>query len=222
MAPKIFSQLTSSTHGGRSFYEQLRAFDDDDIEAGHRGDNSSRVFGAIPAPTIAAASRRNNADSMLSPGSSSHHQDARGGPSGNRGPPIRWPHHDDEGDDDVPASLLVESNKAASNANPATDHAEAQHYRSGDPSSSHGHGRGQWRPHNTEEARMERPNPHPPPTSAPFTSLLNTGRSFDRKNAALWRWVNITNLDSFMRDVYDYYEGGGMWCIMCSNALWLL
>ncbi|KAK1251375.1 hypothetical protein MKX07_006854 [Trichoderma sp. CBMAI-0711] len=222
MAPKIFSQLTSSTHGGRSFYEQLRAFDDDDIEAGARGDNASRVFGTIPAPTLAAAARRsNNAGSMLSPGSNSLHQDARRGSGGNRGPPIRWPHHDDEGDDDVPASLLVESNKATSNPNPATDHDEAQHYRGGDPSSSHGHGRGHWRPH-AEEARMEPPNPHPPPTSAPFTSLLNTGRTFDRKNAALWRWVNITNLDSFMRDVYDYYEGGGMWCIMCSNALWLL
>jgi autophagy-related protein 9 len=42
------------------------------------------------------------------------------------------------------------------------------------------------------------------------------------REKALWRWVNTSNLDSFMRDVYDYYEGGGLWCILCANALWLL
>ncbi|KAK0764596.1 hypothetical protein N5P37_002062 [Trichoderma harzianum] len=211
---KIFSRLTASTQGGRSFYEQLRSYDDEpdyDIEAGPARGDSSRLFDSIPAPTLAAA-RRNNAHSVLSPGASS------------RGPPMRWPQHDDDGDDDVPASLLVESNKAM--ANPALDQAEAQHYRSPEPSS--GHGRAQWRPP-TEEARHEIPKPsaQPTATAAPapppsFGSLLNAGPSFDRKNAALWRWANITNLDSFMRDVYNYYEGDGMWAIMCSNALRLL
>lgn len=42
------------------------------------------------------------------------------------------------------------------------------------------------------------------------------------REKALWRWVNTSNLDSFMRDVYDYFEGGGLWCILCANALWLL
>lgn len=211
---KIFSRLTASTQGGRSFYEQLRSYDDEpdyDIEAGPARGDSSRLFDSIPAPTLAAA-RRNNAHSVVSPGASS------------RGPPMRWPQHDDDGDDDVPASLLVESNKAM--ANPAHDQTEAQHYRSPEPSS--GHGRAQWRPP-TEEARHEIPKPsaQPTTTAAPapppsFGSLLNAGPSFDRKNAALWRWANITNLDSFMRDVYNYYEGDGMWAIMCSNALRLL
>ncbi|PHH63568.1 hypothetical protein CDD82_1884 [Ophiocordyceps australis] len=42
------------------------------------------------------------------------------------------------------------------------------------------------------------------------------------REEALWRWANIANLDSFLRDVYDYYRGGGLLCILCSNALWLL
>lgn len=220
MAPKIFERLTASTQGGRSFYEQLRGYDDEpdfDVETGPPGeDDPSRVFGSIPAPTLAAA-RRNNADRVVSPGANSLLQDAPRSSNGSRGPPIRWPQHDDEGDDDVPASLLVESNKAM--ANPALGQTEAQHYRSPEPPS--GHGQAQWRPP-AEEARLEVPKPSARPAAAPFRSLLNAGASFDRKNAALWRWVNISNLDSFMRDVYDYYEGGGMWCIMCSNALWLL
>ncbi|KAL7951175.1 autophagy protein Apg9 domain-containing protein [Trichoderma barbatum] len=220
MAPKIFSRLTASTQGGRSFYEQLRSYDDEpdfDIEAGPAHGDASRVFGSIPAPTLAAA-RRTNADSVLSPEANSLHQDARRSSNGARGPPMRWPQHDDEGDEDVPASLLVESNKAM--ANPALDQTEVQqHYHSPEPPS--GRGQAQWRPP-VEEARLGVPKQSTRPATAPFGSLLNAGPSFDRKNAALWRWVNITNLDSFMRDVYDYYEGGGMWCIMCSNALWLL
>ncbi|EHK23239.1 uncharacterized protein TRIVIDRAFT_123233, partial [Trichoderma virens Gv29-8] len=214
----IFSRLTASTQGGRSFYEQLRSYDDEpdyDVEAGPAHGGASRLFDSIPAPTLAAARRNNNsnnnnnnsAGSVLSPGASSLHQDPR------RGPPIRWPQHDDDGDDDVPASLLVESNKAM--ANPALDQTEAQHYHSPEPPS--GHGRPQWRP----PAEVPRPSARPA-AAPPLGSLLNAGPSFDRKNAALWRWANITNLDSFMRDVYNYYEGDGMWCIMCSNALWLL
>ncbi|UKZ76069.1 hypothetical protein TrVFT333_003765 [Trichoderma virens FT-333] len=216
-APKIFSRLTASTQGGRSFYEQLRSYDDEpdyDVEAGPAHGGASRLFDSIPAPTLAAARRNNNsnnnsnnnAGSVLSPGANSLHQDPR------RGPPMRWPQHDDDGDDDVPASLLVESNKAM--ANPALDQTEAQHYHS--PEAPSGHGRPQWRP----PAEVPRPSARPA-AAPPLGSLLNAGPSFDRKNAALWRWANITNLDSFMRDVYNYYEGDGMWCIMCSNALWL-
>ncbi|PFH55227.1 hypothetical protein XA68_10332 [Ophiocordyceps unilateralis] len=43
-----------------------------------------------------------------------------------------------------------------------------------------------------------------------------------RREKSLWRWANTSNLDNFMRDIYQYYEGGGIGCILCSNALWLL
>lgn len=42
------------------------------------------------------------------------------------------------------------------------------------------------------------------------------------KQKAHWRWVNTSNLDGFMNDVYSYFEGGGIWCILCARALWLL
>jgi autophagy-related protein 9 len=225
MAPKIFGRLTASTQGGRSFYEQLRGYDDEadfDAEAGPPGEDSpSRVFGGITAQMLAAG-RRNNADGVLSPGANSVHDDARRPSADNRDPPLGWSQHDDEGDEDVPASLLVESNKARANPELARTEAqlESQHYHSPDPSSGHSRAQ-QWRPP-AEEGRLEVPRPSVRSTATPYRASLNGGASFDRKNTALWKWVNITNLDSFMRDVYDYYEGGGMWCIMCSNALWLL
>ncbi|KAH6606275.1 autophagy-related 9 [Trichoderma cornu-damae] len=229
MTPKIFGRLGASTQGGRSFYEQLRGYDDEadfDAEVGLPGrDDPGRAFGGgIPAqPPVDG--RRNNADGVLSSGASSLHGGAQGTSTGNRGSPPKWPPHDegddDDDDDDVPASLLVESNKAVENPGPdrAEAQLESQHHHSPEPSS--GHTRARWRPP-AEEGRLEVPKPSGRPAAAPFSSLLGVGASFDRRNSALWRWANITNLDSFMRDVYDYYEGGGMWCIMCSNALWLL
>jgi hypothetical protein len=32
----------------------------------------------------------------------------------------------------------------------------------------------------------------------------------------------VTNLDVFMRDVYEYYLGNGFWCIICERMLHLL
>ncbi|GAO13916.1 hypothetical protein UVI_02003690 [Ustilaginoidea virens] len=39
-------------------------------------------------------------------------------------------------------------------------------------------------------------------------SLASDLKLNGRRERALWRWANVSNLDSFTRDVYDYYEGG--------------
>ena len=44
----------------------------------------------------------------------------------------------------------------------------------------------------------------------------------DPKEMAMWRWANIENLDNFLKDVYDYFLGNGIWCILLSRALNLL
>ncbi|UKZ87504.1 autophagy protein atg9 [Trichoderma asperellum] len=215
MAPKIFGRLSASTRGGRSFYEQLRG-DDDEADLDPEAGPSLEDHDFMPT-----ARRRNNTDSMLSPEANSVHDGIRRTAADGRTSSLGWP-HDDEGDDDVPASLLVEPNKLVT-ANPGLARTEAphesQHYDSPNLSSSHSHA--PWRPP-ADERRHEAPRPSTRPATAPYRPSINAGASFNRKNTALWKWVNITNLDSFMRDVYDYYEGGGMWCIMCANALWLL
>ncbi|WVR06657.1 hypothetical protein IAU60_003689 [Kwoniella sp. DSM 27419] len=47
-----------------------------------------------------------------------------------------------------------------------------------------------------------------------------TGLSdYDR---ALWKWVNVEDLDRFLQEVYDYYKGKGIWCIVLARVLNLL
>ncbi|CAK7209006.1 autophagy protein atg9 [Sporothrix curviconia] len=41
-------------------------------------------------------------------------------------------------------------------------------------------------------------------------------------NRAMWRWVNVTNLDNFIRDVYDYYRDSGIRCILLARLLHLV
>ncbi|KAG6126727.1 hypothetical protein E4U35_008153 [Claviceps purpurea] len=134
---------------------------------------------------------------------------------------IKWPVNEEDIENDVPASLLVENNERVMQALP-----EAPRVTRGYSSKC-------------RDERLDRQTKTKWPT-AKVQHLINVNsqqgsRDFagprssakpllpdgDRERA-LWRWVNISNLDSFMRDVYDYYEGGGLWCILCSNALWLL
>lgn len=133
----------------------------------------------------------------------------------------RWADHDEDIENDVPASLLVEANEHVPDgiSQPLDIHHDTPSPVLGKPDRQT---RTHWQPPRTKQQPR-----HP-------TSLQNDARVLQprslmsglapggRREKALWRWVNITNLDSFMRDVYDYYEGGGLLCILCSNALWLL
>lgn len=53
-----------------------------------------------------------------------------------------------------------------------------------------------------------------------FTSGGNRkSTAYDR---AMWRWVNVSNLDNFIRDVYDYYRDSGIRCILLARFLHLV
>ncbi|KAG6844926.1 hypothetical protein H0H87_002410 [Tephrocybe sp. NHM501043] len=47
-------------------------------------------------------------------------------------------------------------------------------------------------------------------------------RGLDDYEKALWNWVNVYNLDAFLQEVYNYYEGKGMYSIALSRGLNLL
>lgn len=38
----------------------------------------------------------------------------------------------------------------------------------------------------------------------------------------MWEWLNVVNLDTFMEQVYTYYTGAGMYCIVLVRLLDLL
>lgn len=132
----------------------------------------------------------------------------------------RWPYHDEDVENDVPASLLVESNEQEPKRTLQSMHT---HH---DTTPLHA-GKFDRQPKAQWQATTVHQHMHPNSQQSDISiqqprSLMNGLAPGGRREKALWRWVNISNLDSFMRDVYDYYEGGGLLCILCSNALWLL
>ncbi|WVQ76748.1 hypothetical protein IAR50_006422 [Cryptococcus sp. DSM 104548] len=44
----------------------------------------------------------------------------------------------------------------------------------------------------------------------------------DEYEKALWKWVNVEDLDGFLQEVYEYYKGKGIYCIALSRVLNLL
>jgi autophagy-related protein 9 len=63
-------------------------------------------------------------------------------------------------------------------------------------------------------------------TGAPARGWGHTGRvgqfTTDPKEKALWLWVNQTDLDTYMRDVYEYYTGCGIYSMLLRRTLTLL
>ena len=135
-----------------------------------------------------------------------------------RGQTISHPHEVDEADDEVPQSLLIE------------DHDDVV-------------------PHSRQQAPKPIPSPIPGPASTATKAKWRTAReqqklhfdvpsqegegrksnrgshgleNLDPKERALWRWTNVENLDNFLQDVYEYFRGYGIWCILLSRLLNLL
>lgn len=229
MSSKVFDRLSHASQGTRSFYEQLRSRDDDND--GSDGEDMERQTGTnVDEENLRHALNDFNpedlggTDSRITIGSAAFPQRERTGPDS---PSARWKSHDEDIDNDVPASLLVENN-------------EPEHATPNKSRRNNGRRSRRQQQHHAPSA-----NPYEPRTQAQWASAtaqqpLHNG-GFDTlptarhprsivggrtpagpKEKAMWRWVNTSNLDSFMRDVYDYYDGGGLWCILCSNALWLV
>ncbi|KAG5981402.1 autophagy protein atg9 [Claviceps digitariae] len=132
----------------------------------------------------------------------------------------QWTVGEEDIENDVPASLLVETSDPSMQVIPASSHATR------DRSSKRcerldRQPKAQWQPA-TRQNSFDSDYQQGSGGLAHPRSLARSLGPGGHREKALWRWVNISNLDGFMRDVYDYYEGGGMLCILCSNALWLL
>lgn len=63
-----------------------------------------------------------------------------------------------------------------------------------------------------------------PPGHALLSYFFTPGgnRKSTAQDRAMWRWVNVSNLDNFIRDVYDYYRDCGMRCILLARFLHLV
>ncbi|KAM0389869.1 hypothetical protein ACHAQC_008528 [Fusarium culmorum] len=223
MASNIFSRIKSPSGGSQSFYQQLRSGEDPEYDPGLDEENLGHRFDDFQAEGMDIGDSRMTVESVA-PGSkgkgkATFRPTAHARSSGITSP--RW-QQDDEGDNEVPASLLMEPKDLDPPASPpnkrATNPGSSRTPASAGPSSART--RAQWEAA-TAQQQLHQDHPYTTPMGPQPIPVARGTMSNNPREKALWRWVNTSNLDSFMRDVYDYFEGGGLWCILCANALWL-
>lgn len=226
MPPNLFSRLVQSGDN-RSSYDRLRDEHDDDIE--------SRAGLALDEENLAHHFRDDElehaddlglADSRVSPPhspvagpSESRHGAVR---TNRRDARPRWLMPEEDGDNDVPPSLLVEG-PDPSTTRPNTHRAGPQQARNAGRQTSNRRIQAQW------ETAQAHQRLHQEEEYGPSTGQRQAGGNTRRagftgspKDKAMFRWANVSNLDVFIRDVYDYYLGAGMWCILLERFLHLL
>jgi len=128
---------------------------------------------------------------------------------------------EDDGDDDVPASLLIEGDDVAGPSQPPQQRS-TRPQRADKPHSvpelAKNDTRSRWdaaQAHQQlhQEDDVSRLPPMVPKRALPMGSP---------RDKALWTWLNATNLDHFIGEVYDYYTAAGIWCICLQRILSLL
>lgn len=127
---------------------------------------------------------------------------------------------EDDGDDDVPASLLVEEEReeaAAGSSRPLQTQPHKNRHRSpmAPAASRRTKADAQWQ---AAQAKQKLYEDIPPPPLTRSVAPSNISNS-NAKEVAMWQWVNVTNLDTFMDEVYEYYRGGGIWTICLERLL---
>jgi autophagy-related protein 9 len=127
---------------------------------------------------------------------------------------------EDDGDDDVPASLLIEDDDEPGPSQPNQQRSTAKTTPSKAPHAPGPSARdvkARWETVQAQQPLHDEDTGRPQP-SIPKPGLLASSP----RERALWTWINATNLDHFMAQVYDYYTGAGIWCICLERFLNLL
>ncbi|KAL8862488.1 MAG: hypothetical protein Q9178_000985 [Gyalolechia marmorata] len=225
MAPNVFSRFLPADSGSPSIYETLRQHDessdqpdieeraamtfnhqdfeeqfhDYEIDDGATGAGTRHLAGTL-GNRVAPKMTESRDPRLLSPPSSSNARDV------------------EEADDDVPPSLLIEDN-----GNPVSPLQEQQPRRTASPipGPASRATRAKWRAAQEQQRlHTEIPARHSPSVRpGPQVPGLTIASPRER---AMWRWANVEDLDNFLRDVYEYFLGNGIWCILLSRLLNLL
>jgi autophagy-related protein 9 len=233
MASNLLSRLLPTNPSSRSIYDDLRAHDEAsqlDIEerAGLALDEENLGY---HDDELGNADVFNGEDSRITSGSTTflpgRQKNQGAGATLRRNKPQRGPSRlaqsprllEEDGDDDVPASLLIEdSGNPHSNApipRPIRE-AEAKQRQPAIPGPSTRERHAHWETAQTQQ-RL-----HQYGEEARHLELPTLGLTGNPRDKAMWRWINVINLDNFIKDVYDYYIGSGIWCIILSRVLSLL
>jgi autophagy-related protein 9 len=237
MPSNLISRLLPNP-AGRSIYDDLRAHDEaseSDLEehAGLALDEENLRF---HDDDLGNADAFNGEDSRITTGSTAflagqqrnvpkgQGDGSRVKPQGRRSNWIAQSPRllEEEGDDDVPASLLIEGDDVAGPTSPAKPRIRQGAARKREPAipgQSNRETRAHWEAAQAQQ-RLHQDDDNPLAGPPPVRHNIGPFSGGPRERA-MWRWINITNLDNFMREVYDYYTGSGLWCITLERALTL-
>lgn len=222
MPGDLFSRLVPNKEH-RPFYQQLR----DDRDLGHH-----RPASDLDEENLAHNFHDDDLDhglgdsriSTRSPVESARDARARAPLRDEHHPEARWLLNEDDGDNDVPASLLVEDPSEGDSKGKAPASSPPHTRRPG----SHGQPnrrriQTQWETAQAHQ-RLHPDDEHGPVPGHGYAGLptRKPGFAASPKDKAMFRWANVSNLDVFIRDVYDYYLGAGLWCIVLERILHLL
>jgi autophagy-related protein 9 len=240
MASNILSRFLPSNSLAPSIYQDLRAHD----QASDGYDVEDRAGLALDEENLGVdfhehelhdADVLNGEDSRMTTESTAflqspthHHRRSGPGEQDNMQQMSRSEHFltrsprviEEDGDDDVPASLLVEHSEGT--GNPQDHQRRASHRRStratAIPGPSNHETQARWEAARAHQRLHDDTDVRERPSNMPKPGLI-TGSAREK---ALWTWINVANLDAFVHDVYDYYIGDGIWTILLTRLLNLL
>lgn len=223
MASNILSRFLPPAMGEPSTYETLRQHD----EASDQSDIEDQAGMALDEENLGAKFHDYKLDDALADVSASHTALSRTRESskGTRNVQGQNRRHQsshraniDELDDDVPQSLLFEDDR---DVVPAS---RTQQTQGIPPPVSGPASRGtqaKWQATQEQQRLHQDALPHQVPPRIPHHRGQGLGM-MDPKERAMWMWANVENLDNFLKDVYDYFLGNGIWCILLRRLLNLL
>lgn len=224
MASNFISRFTGSNHASASIYETLRQHDEDtdasDVEerAGLAAGAQNVRDGFHDIGTGNATFSQSRVGSRLAEGLNNSRGQVRAPGKGksratNRS---RYPRSQklldvEEADDDVPASLLIDPNAGTHEHDSISLPPPPSHFSDALPlpediNFDTPSRRSRSRDHSDTNERH---------SAVPIRPFWGGGlANADPKEKAMFRWVNVTDLDNFLLDVYNYYLCHGFWSML--------
>lgn len=182
--------------------------DEENFGAHFEEQDLAHLLAEASSSQMTTESRAVSPDTRRNPASNTNGR----GPNWRQPPPPRPVPYED--DDDVPQSLLLEGGLDPA---PSSDrHAEGLPPPVPGPTTRQT--RLQWDT-TRQQQRLHDEDRRPVPARGWGQTSRPGHFAADPKEKALWLWVNQTDLDTYMNEVYEYYVGCGIYSILLRRVL---
>ncbi|KAL8941213.1 MAG: hypothetical protein Q9216_002390 [Gyalolechia sp. 2 TL-2023] len=227
MASNILSRFLPPDTGSPSIYETLRQQDESsdqsdveqraamavDEENLEQGFHDYELDDAVADATVSRSNILTRAEPRAPQKMATAHSLRRPRPQ----PASNMPDPMDD-DDEVPQSLLIEDHDSP--ISPLREQ-QPRPLSSPVPGAPTKAARAKWQA-TQEQQRLHTQTPGRRDRSSQSGRPFSGFTIADSRERAMWRWANVEDLDNFLRDVYEYFVGNGIWSILLSRLLNLL